>query len=257
MNDRICQGCGGTVRGDELICVHEPSNTVWHIKCHDRHMRSMRNEAWLAQALKDKIMPTCNICRAEYLPEAWGHGDGAGWICHSCAKRAKLEVFSHPGVTEQLREQIRSKVAKLDAEEAAARENMKAVPLVPGELISPTDVRFVRPIQSRTPESDPTGRAPNTPGAKLDAGKAPLLRGCLGYFPLALAEVAKVSEYGAKKYTWKGWETVPDGVARYGDALARHLVQDGEDKDTGLLHAAHCAWNALARLELMLREKQP
>lgn len=104
-------------------------------------------------------------------------------------------------------------------------------------------------------EFDPTGKAPNTPGAKLDAGKAPMLRGCLEYFPLALEQVAKVSEYGATKYTWKGWETVPGGIDRYGDALVRHLVKAEHDPDTGLLHAAHAAWNALARLELMLRER--
>jgi hypothetical protein len=105
-------------------------------------------------------------------------------------------------------------------------------------------------------ESDPTGRAPGTPGAKLDAGKAPLMRGCLGYFPLALEQVALVSAFGASKYTWKGWETVPNGIDRYGDALVRHLIKPGNDPDSGLTHAAHCAWNALARLELMLRERE-
>lgn len=104
-------------------------------------------------------------------------------------------------------------------------------------------------------EADPTGRAPNTPGAKLDAGKAPMLRGCVEYFPLALEQVAKVSQFGANKYTWKGWETVPDGINRYGDALVRHLAKEGNDPDSGLLHASHVCWNALARLELMLRER--
>lgn len=103
-------------------------------------------------------------------------------------------------------------------------------------------------------ERDPTGRAPHEPGAKLDEGKPPLLRGCLGYFPLALAAVAEVSAHGAEKYAWRGWESVPDGVARYGDALARHLCAAGPDPGSGLDHAAHAAWNALARLELMLRE---
>ena len=107
------------------------------------------------------------------------------------------------------------------------------------------------------PESDPTGRPANTPGAKLDAGKPPLFRGVLDSFPRALMAVADVSAAGAKKYTWKGWETVPDGVNRYSDALARHLAKEAIegrfDADTGLLHAAHAAWNALARLELALR----
>lgn len=106
-------------------------------------------------------------------------------------------------------------------------------------------------------EIDPQGRNPHEPGAKLDAGKAPVLRGVLGYFPRALVAVAEVSAAGARKYTWGGWASVPDGAERYGDALARHIVSENidgpRDKDTELLHAAHAAWNALARLELLLR----
>jgi hypothetical protein len=108
-------------------------------------------------------------------------------------------------------------------------------------------------------EADPTGRQPHEPGAKLDAGKPPVLRGVIQYFPRALCEVSKVSEYGAIKYAWKGWESVPDGVDRYGDAMARHIVGESIhgaiDPETDLLHAAQVAWNALARLELMLRSK--
>ncbi len=108
-------------------------------------------------------------------------------------------------------------------------------------------------------ETDPNGKQPHEPGAKLDAGKVPVVRGAFGYFPRALIEVAKVSQFGATKYAWKGWETVPDGVVRYTDALGRHLLYEatGEnrDPDSNLLHAAHAAWNALARLELMLRER--
>lgn len=102
-------------------------------------------------------------------------------------------------------------------------------------------------------ERDPHGRDPNTAGAKMDAGKAPVLRGVIQYFPLALDAVAQVSAFGAAKYTWNGWEAVPDGVNRYGDALARHILKDGADPQSKLSHAAHAAWNALARLELMLR----
>jgi hypothetical protein len=87
-----------------------------------------------------------------------------------------------------------------------------------------------------------------------------VLRGALNYFPKALLAVAHVSELGAKKYRWKGWETVPDGVNRYGAALTRHLLCDPLSKDDGpggigVLHAAQVAWNALARLELIIREE--
>lgn len=107
-------------------------------------------------------------------------------------------------------------------------------------------------------ERDPHGIPQRQPGAKLDAGKSPILRGAVQYFPRALAAVSDISAHGASKYTWKGWQRVPEGVDRYGDALMRHLA--GEEIDgpvdpaTGLLHAAQVAWNALARLELMLRD---
>ncbi len=101
-------------------------------------------------------------------------------------------------------------------------------------------------------ESDPTGRTPNDPGAKLDAGK-PRLGLVLGGFANALVEVGKVGTFGARKYSDDGWKQVPDAEARYTDALLRHLLTEsaGEDvdPDSGLLHAAHTAWNALARLE--------
>ena len=107
-------------------------------------------------------------------------------------------------------------------------------------------------------ERDPLGKDPHSPGAKLDAGKASYDY-TLGYFPLALAAVNEVAEYGAKKYTPGGWVTVPDGPKRYGNAMVRHHCQrlggEQRDKDTNLLHAACAAWNALAVLELLLKEQ--
>lgn len=109
-------------------------------------------------------------------------------------------------------------------------------------------------------EIDPYGVAPSEPGAKLDAGKAPIRQGVIEYFPRALIEVARVSEFGARKYSWGGWAPVPDGITRYGNAADRHaikaIIEGPIDSDSGLLHAAHEAWNALARLELMLRESE-
>jgi hypothetical protein len=111
-------------------------------------------------------------------------------------------------------------------------------------------------------ESDPQGLSSTTPGAKLDSGKVDVLRGAIQYFPRALAAVAHVSELGARKYSWMGWKSVPDGIRRYGAALARHLVYEANARDTGagglgpdVLHAAQVAWNALARLELIIAEE--
>lgn len=109
-------------------------------------------------------------------------------------------------------------------------------------------------------ELDPTGRSAHTPGAKLDAGKPKVVKGVLQYFPRAIKELARVSEFGATKYEWRGWESVPDGEERYYDALGRHIVDEAIDgpitKDSLLRHASHIAWNAMARLELLLREAE-
>lgn len=99
-----------------------------------------------------------------------------------------------------------------------------------------------------------------TGAIKYDAGKAPIFRGVVSYFPRAIEAVAQVSGFGASKYAWAGWEGVDDGINRYSDAMVRHLMREGQgevlDSDSGLLHAAHTAWGALARLELMLRESK-
>lgn len=110
----------------------------------------------------------------------------------------------------------------------------------------------VKEFTNDTPENQAKG------AIKYDAGKAPVFRGAMAYFPRAISAVAAVSAFGASKYAWKGWESVPDGFNRYSDAMVRHLTYEGQgevlDPDSGLLHAAHAAWNALARLELLLKE---
>lgn len=99
----------------------------------------------------------------------------------------------------------------------------------------------------------------NKAGVKYDEGK-PRAGLVLGGFSKALMEVSKVGTFGAEKYTDNGWVSVENGVERYTDAMLRHWLNEvsGEevDEESGLHHAAHLAWNALARLELMLREQR-
>lgn len=126
-------------------------------------------------------------------------------------------------------------------------------PKQPGE--KRLSAKLVNTIVQGRNETDPTGRAPNEPGAKLDAGKImPWLM--LSGFANAMAEIAKVTTVGANKYTPNGWRTVPNGRDRYLEAFARHALAlaRGEevDADTGCLHLAQMAWNLLAALELEL-----
>lgn len=103
-------------------------------------------------------------------------------------------------------------------------------------------------------ELDPFGLESHQSGAKLDAEKTDA--GLLLSFGRALLAVSDIATFGAKKYTRDGWVSVPNGFDRYTAAMMRHLLQENhgpEDMDSGYLHAAHVAWNALARLELILR----
>lgn len=115
--------------------------------------------------------------------------------------------------------------------------------------------------------------------AKNAEGK-PLVYEVIRGFANALAEVVKVSMYGYKKHTLHGrarlvanGATIEEAEARipfnnwhagdietYDNAMMRHVLARaaGEDiaPDSGLLHRAHEAWNALAALELYLRSKK-
>ena len=90
---------------------------------------------------------------------------------------------------------------------------------------------------------------------KYDEGKPPVGQ-MKQDFSRALLAVAEVTGYGIKKYNQPGsWRFVSNALSRYEDALGRHDLQvaSGEEccGESGLLHAAHRAWNALATLEII------
>lgn len=112
--------------------------------------------------------------------------------------------------------------------------------------------------EERAMESDPSGKDPHSPGAKLDAGK--LRAGLvLDDFAHALKAVSEIGTFGANKYTPSGWLDVPDAIERYNDAMVRHrlarLTGEEVDPDSGMKHIYHEAWNMLAVVELMERGK--
>lgn len=53
---------------------------------------------------------------------------------------------------------------------------------------------------------------------------------------------------------------VPDAAQKYRGGMLRHDLKEmmghETDEESGYLHAAHTAWNALARLEIKLREQK-
>ena len=111
---------------------------------------------------------------------------------------------------------------------------------------------------SRIAKNSSVAADPSLIGRKDDELKAqPAL--IINDMPRALMAVAEVASFGAVKYIKSNWLHVENGVERYTNAMDRHRIKEGVetyDGDSGLMHAAHAAWNALARLELMLREQE-
>jgi len=91
-------------------------------------------------------------------------------------------------------------------------------------------------------------------GRKFDDGK-PRMCEMIQDFGIALEEVAKVWAFGANKYEKGNWRHLDNAFNRYSNALVRHLVAEQQarnDLESGLYHAAHVAWNALARLHFLI-----
>lgn len=74
-----------------------------------------------------------------------------------------------------------------------------------------------------------------------------------------IEQVVRVYTFGAEKYAPDSWQNLDDGYRRYKAALMRHIVahEKGEmvDDESGILHLAHAAWNAIAMLHIVMNEK--
>ena len=75
----------------------------------------------------------------------------------------------------------------------------------------------------------------------------------------ALEGIGKVLTFGAAKYGDNTWQNLENGKERYSAALLRHYtaIQKGGDLDaeSGLLHTAHMATNALFLLWYDVQEQ--
>jgi hypothetical protein len=84
----------------------------------------------------------------------------------------------------------------------------------------------------------------------------PIYSGVLKYFPLALAEVARVSKAGNDQHNPGKplhWDRSKSGDEL--DALTRHLVDAGTFDTDGQRHSAKIAWRALANLQKELEDE--
>ena len=93
-------------------------------------------------------------------------------------------------------------------------------------------------------------------GAK-ERKELPIASGVLDYFPLALAEVARVSKVGNDQHNGIGtplhWDRSKS--TDESDALIRHFLERDKKDTDGTYHAAKMAWRALAYLEKLIEQE--
>lgn len=95
-------------------------------------------------------------------------------------------------------------------------------------------------------------------GIKYDEGK-PRIAEMILDFKEPLLELCKVWIFGVDKYGKSNWKLVENGKNRYLNAFYRHnmaLLEKDTDDESNILHAAHMAFNALAYLFFVLKEKE-
>lgn len=83
----------------------------------------------------------------------------------------------------------------------------------------------------------------------------PITTGCIDYFPLALAEIAKVSLAGNEQHNpGKPLHWDRSKSTDHADCVGRHLTERGKIDSDGQRHSAKLAWRSLALLEEELEE---
>jgi hypothetical protein len=81
----------------------------------------------------------------------------------------------------------------------------------------------------------------------------PVTRGVIDYFPLAILEVAHVSQVGNEQHNpGEPLHWAREKSTDHPDCILRHLIDRGKIDTDGIRHSAKLAWRALALLQLEL-----
>ena len=76
---------------------------------------------------------------------------------------------------------------------------------------------------------------------------------------LTIEEIVKVYTAGAQNYAPNNWMHLANGYERYKAALFRHICEfergNWRDADTGCIHLAQVAWNAIAMLHIEMEKR--
>lgn len=84
----------------------------------------------------------------------------------------------------------------------------------------------------------------------------PICTGVLDYFPLAMAEIARVSKAGNDQHNpGEPLHWAREKSTDHADCVARHLLDRGKRDIDGQRHSGKMAWRALALLQTEMEEE--
>ena len=88
------------------------------------------------------------------------------------------------------------------------------------------------------------------PGDATQRKGAPVMTGAVDYFPLAIAEVSRVSKAGNDQHNpGQPLHWARDKSKDHADCIVRHLIERGRLDTDGQRHTAKAAWRVLALLQ--------
>lgn len=124
----------------------------------------------------------------------------------------------------------------------------------PTSLINPTDTTDPSPSAASPPDA-PYGGKPYLPTDAQERKNIPICTGCLDYFPLALAEIAKISKGGNDQHNpGESLHWARSKSTDQADTIVRHVMERGGLDSDGKRHTAKAAWRILALLQIEMEE---
>lgn len=91
------------------------------------------------------------------------------------------------------------------------------------------------------------------PTDKQQRKETPIATGVLGYFPDAIAAIARVSYAGNQQHNpGQPLHWAREKSTDHADCIIRHFMERGTIDEDGMRHSAKMAWRALALLQLEL-----
>ena len=98
--------------------------------------------------------------------------------------------------------------------------------------------------------SQPQNVLRELPSGAEDRKACPITTGVLDYFPLAIAEIARISKAGNDQHNpGQPLHWAREKSTDQADCITRHLIQRGTMDTDGARHSGKMAWRALALLQ--------